>query len=77
MGIQQTMTRSNHGMVLEAAIPWQALGVHPMQGHPIGIDIQVNDDDNGNERDSKLAWHAKNDDAWKNPQRFGRLILGI
>ena len=77
MGIQQTMTRSNHGMVLEAAIPWRALGVYPVEGQQIGIDIQVNDDDNGNERDSKLAWHAKSDDAWKNPQRFGRLVLGI
>ncbi|MCK5812621.1 MAG: hypothetical protein KAH03_00115 [Cocleimonas sp.] len=77
MGIQQTMTRSNHGMILEAAIPWQSLGVNPTEGHAIGIDIQVNDDDNGNDRDSKLAWHAKRDDAWKNPQRFGRLVLGI
>jgi hypothetical protein len=77
MGIQQTMTRSDHGMILEASIPWYALGVHPSKGHRLGIDIQVNDDDNGNERDSKLAWHATRDDAWKNPQRFGRLILGI
>ncbi len=77
MGIQQTMTRSDHGMVLEASIPWRSLGVHPSAGHQIGIDIQINDDDNGNGRDSKLAWHAKVDDAWKNPQRFGRLELGI
>jgi hypothetical protein len=77
MGIQQTMTRSNHGVVLEAAIPWRSLGVYPEEGHEIGIDIQVNDDDNGNDRDSKLAWHAKRDDAWKNPRRFGRLVLGI
>jgi hypothetical protein len=77
MGIQQTMTRSAHGMVLEAAIPWRSLGVHPSNGHKLGIDIQINDDDNGNQRDSKLAWHATGDDAWKNPQRFGRLILGI
>jgi hypothetical protein len=46
-------------------------------GRAIGIDVQINDDDSGNERDGKLAWHAKNDQSWKNPQAFGKLILGI
>ncbi|MCK5918006.1 MAG: CBM9 family sugar-binding protein [Cocleimonas sp.] len=77
MGIKQTMTRSDSGMILEASIPWRSLGVRPSNGHRLGIDIQVNDDDNGSDRDTKLAWHATNDDAWENPQRFGRLILGI
>ena len=77
MGIRQTMTRSDHGMILETSIPWRSLGVNPSNGHRLGIDIQINDDDNGNQRDTKLAWHATNDDAWKNPQKFGRLELGI
>ena len=77
LGIQQTMTRTDKGYSLETAIPWKTLGVKPIAGKAIGIDVQVNDDDSGRERDGKLAWHAKNDDAWKNPQNFGRLILGI
>ncbi len=77
MGIQQTMTRTKHGLILEAAIPWRSLGVQPREGNAIGIDVQINDDDNGNGRDTKLAWHSKTDDSWKNPQTFGRLVLGI
>lgn len=77
MRVQQTMTRTDHGLILEAAIPWRSLGVQPKEGHSIGIDIQINDDDDGNDRDAKLAWHAKSDDSWKNPQTFGRLVLGI
>ena len=77
MGIQYKMTRSTHGMVLIASLPWSSLGVNPLAGHQLGIDIQINDDDNGNQRDSKIAWHATRDTAWKNPQMFGRLELGI
>ncbi len=77
MGIQQTMTRSDHGMILEASIPWRSLGVRPSSGHKLGLDIQINDDDNGNQRDTKIAWHSTDDEAWKNPQKFGRLVLGL
>jgi len=77
MRIQQTMIRTDSGIILEASIPWRSLGVQPREGNAIGIDIQINDDDNGRDRDTKLAWHATSDDAWKNPQTFGRLVLGI
>ena len=71
------MTRSDRGYTLETSIPWSTLGIKPKAGQTIGIDIQINDDDSGNGRDGKLAWHAKNDNSWKNPQTFGRLVLGI
>jgi uncharacterized protein YbaA (DUF1428 family) len=77
LGIQQTMTRTNKGYSLETAIPWKTLGVKPTAGNSIGIDVQVNDDDSGRERDGKLSWHAKNDNSWTNPRNFGRLVLGI
>ena len=75
--IQQTMTLNNNGYSLETAIPWKTLGVTPIAGKTIGIDIQINDDDNGNERDGKLAWYSKNNNAWTNPKNFGRVKLGI
>lgn len=77
LGIKQTMTRSDKGYTLETSIPWTTLGVKPVAGRNIGIDIQINDDDSGKGRDGKLAWHAKEDQSWNNPQTFGRLILGI
>ena len=77
LGIIQTMTRTDKGYTLETSIPWKTLGVNPVAGKNIGIDVQINDDDSGKGRDGKLAWHAKSDKSWKNPQAFGRLILGI
>lgn len=77
LGIKQTMTRTNQGYTLETSIPWATLGVRPIAGKNIGIDVQINDDDSGRGRDGKLAWHAKNNQSWKNPQSFGRLVLGI
>ena len=77
LGIKQTMTRTDRGYTLETSIPWRTLGVKPVAGKNIGIDVQINDDDSGSGRDGKLAWHAKSDQSWKNPQSFGRLVLGI
>lgn len=77
LGIKQTMTRTDRGYTLETSIPWITLGVRPVAGKNIGIDVQINDDDSGRGRDGKLAWHAKSDQSWNNPQSFGRLVLGI
>ena len=63
------------GYQLEAAIPWSTLNIVPTAEHAIGFDIQINDDDNGDARDAKISWNANVDQAWKNPQVFGQLIL--
>ena len=63
------------GYQLEATIPWSTLNIIPKAEHTLGFDIQVNDDDNGNSRDAKMSWNASVDNAWKNPEIFGQLIL--
>ena len=63
------------GYQLEAAIPWTTLNIVPTAEHILGFDIQINDDDNGDGRDAKISWNASVDQAWKNPQVFGLLIL--
>ena len=75
LGVIQSMTRNNKGYTLEASIPWSTLGVHPQQGAIIGLEVQVNDDDTGSGRDGKLAWFSRDDNAWKNPQNFARMLL--
>ena len=75
LGILQAMNRHANGYTLEASIPWRTLGVIPQNGSIIGMEVQVNDDDTGNDRDGKLAWFSKNDEAWRNPQNFGRMLL--
>ena len=74
-GVKQKMVKTHSGYVLETSIPWRLLGIHPATGHNIGIEIQVNDDDNGSGRDGKLAWNAKDDTSWQNPSSFGQLTL--
>jgi len=42
-----------------------------------GLDVQINDDDDGGDRDSKWAWFAPayQDESWNNPSLFGTAVL--
>ena len=73
--IQFTMKKLPNGYRLETAIPWSVLKLKPRINQRIGFEIQVNDDDTGKHRDGKIAWNAKVDKAWKNPQMFGGVVL--
>ncbi len=73
--IRQKMVKTRNGYTLETAIPWATLNTRPRAGMRIGFDVQINDDDTGRERDGKMAWSAKHDSSWKNPQMFGELLL--
>ncbi len=73
--VKHRMVKLANGYQLETTIPWRTLNVRPKNGHRVGFDIQVNDDDSGDQRDAKLAWNARTDQAWKNPQMFGELVL--
>ncbi|MCK5903446.1 MAG: CBM9 family sugar-binding protein [Cocleimonas sp.] len=70
-----SMKQIARGYVLETSIPWKALRVNPKVNQRIGFEVEVNDDDSGKQRDGKIAWNAKVDKAWKNPQMFGQIIL--
>lgn len=52
------------GWVMEMSIPFTDLNITPALGDSIGLDIQVNDDDEGNDegaRDAKIAWNSLTD----------------
>jgi len=42
-----------------------------------GIDVHINDDDDGGDRNAKWAWYAPigNDNSWRDPSLFGQGIL--
>ncbi len=73
--IEFAMKTIESGYRTEIKFPWSTLGVKPSDGMKIGLDVHVNDDDNGGERDSKLTWWSKEDNAWENPQAFGTAQL--
>lgn len=61
------------GYIMEIGIPWSTIGQIPTSGTQIGLDIHVNDDDDGGGRDAKKAWFDCDDDAWNNPSSLGSL----
>jgi hypothetical protein len=75
-GVRFAMVKTEKGYRLEAAFPWSAFAAKPSAGATIGLDIHVNDDDNGGQRDHKIAWHDTSDNAWQSPQSFGNGLLG-
>lgn len=65
------------GYVVEAIMLWSALGRSPPgpEGGPFGLDVHINDDDDGGERDRKWTWFGQEDTAWRDPRACARAIL--
>ncbi|MEZ5454008.1 MAG: sugar-binding protein [Thiothrix sp.] len=74
--MNHNVSRTGNGYVLEVTLPWGALRVSPRPGHRLGLDVHVDDDDDGGDRDGKLTWKAQQDESWRNPSLFGGVILG-
>jgi hypothetical protein len=74
-GVQFAMVTTEKGYRTEIKFPWSTLGTKPSAGAKIGLDVHVNDDDDGGDRDSKLTWHGKEDNAWESPKAFGTAEL--
>jgi len=75
-GVVFAMVTSDKGYRTEIKIPWTALALKPSAGATIGLDVHINDDDDGTERDTKITWRDLTDKAWENPRTFGNGALG-
>jgi fibronectin type 3 domain-containing protein len=64
---------------IEIKIPWAVEAFTPAANAIIGIDVHVDDDDDGTARDGKVIWNDGTDGAWGNPSLFGtgKLLLGV
>jgi fibronectin type 3 domain-containing protein len=56
---------------IEAKIPWAIESFTPASNAIIGIDVHVDDDDDGGVGDGKLIWNDGTNQAWTNPSLFG------
>ncbi len=74
-GIVFSLIEVTGGYILECSMPWTTLGVSPAVENMIGVEIQINDDDTGGDRDGKKAWYGTTDDAWHDPSTFGEGML--
>ncbi|MDA3882191.1 MAG: glycoside hydrolase family 9 protein, partial [Bacteroidales bacterium] len=74
-GIVYEIVQTANGYNLEISIPWSTIGVTPVVGNFIGFDLGINDDDDGDARENKIAWYMTSDDGWQNPSILGELEL--
>ncbi|HMT94817.1 sugar-binding protein [uncultured Thiothrix sp.] len=61
--------------VLDLAVDWDSIQISPRPGHRIGLELQVNDDDNGGMRDGKLGWFSRVEEVWRDPSLMGEAVL--
>ncbi|QTR51857.1 hypothetical protein J8380_14680 [Candidatus Thiothrix anitrata] len=76
IALNQRVIREGQGYVLEVTLPWNSVRMSPRPGMRIGLDVHINDNDGTPQRKGKLTWRAREDEAWRNPALFGRVILG-
>ncbi len=74
-GVIFDIIQTADGYILECLIPWSTLGVTPAADGLIGVEVHLNDDDNGGERDGKRSWITVDDTAWNDPSTFGTGLL--
>lgn len=74
-GLSFQQVDTSNGYRLEVAIPLSAVGLTSTPGTTFGLDVHVNDDDDGGARDHKLAWHTTVDESWFTPSLFGHVTL--
>ena len=72
----QLATVGESSYILEIAMPWNTLRLaNPKEGHVLGFDVALNDDDDGQSRDGQLIWHATESDDWEDPSTWGSILL--
>ena len=61
------------GYELRAAIQWSQLGITPNIAKKIGMDVIVNDDDDGAGRDARVGWNTRT--SQPSPKDFGMILM--
>jgi len=68
---------TSDGYAIEAAVKLADFGIIAGDGKVIGFNVQLNDDDDNDGRDHKLAWSkielVTGEASWSNPQMFAEL----
>lgn len=66
-------TETENGYIIEVAIPIDDLQIVP--GEAFGFDVRINDDDDGDGRDTQVAWFAEVLGNWNKPSALAELVL--
>lgn len=79
-GTQVASKRTDRGYALEAAIPWQVLGIGPAEGMTLGFDYVIH---NSNNKDAQVGQYVRTNviawsnlpEVWARPDLWGNLVL--
>ncbi|MEE9328471.1 MAG: sugar-binding protein [Cocleimonas sp.] len=61
------------GYEIQAKIKWSELGFVPEVKKKLGFDVVMNDDDDGGDRDARIAWNSRN--VKLTPDDFGMVLV--
>jgi len=79
VGFEYAVVTTNDGYIFEARIPWTSImGTGPTPSQEIGIEVFINDDDDGGDRDSQISWFGTSGEGWQTPSLWatGLLVAG-
>ncbi len=77
-GKEYAVVTTSSGYLFELRIPWTSIMTKPpTAGQLIGIEVCINDDDDGGSRDSMISWHGTDRNAWLTPSRWGTGLLVV
>ncbi len=76
-GVEQVQVDTDTGWRIEIRLPWLSLqGAPPALGDLIGIDVFINDDDNGGDsREAQVSTFSGSNADWQIPASWGTAIL--
>ncbi|HIP93826.1 MAG TPA: hypothetical protein EYH20_00640 [Leucothrix sp.] len=61
------------GYELQTKIKWSKLGIKPAIRNKLGMDVVINDDDDGGKRDARLGWNTRK--SRPQPKDFGMILM--
>jgi hypothetical protein len=61
------------GYEMKATISWKQLGISPAVKHKLRMDVIINDDDDGGDRDARVGWNTRNIEPV--PNDFGMILM--
>ena len=78
-GVVASRVSTATGYTIEVKLPWSTLGQTGVAVNALfGLDVHINDDDNGGSREGKKAWFNTVDTSWQNPGTFATVrLIGV
>jgi len=73
INLPYTIEKKYDGYELQAKIKWSKLGIKAAIRNKLGMDVVINDDDDGGKRDARISWNTKKSNP--RPKDFGMILM--